>query len=110
MPAETDAQKRKLEARIRLLQLILQSAVITHAPTGSRERVCFGAAVLIRDKEGEQTTYQIVGIDETNLDRGYISWRSPLARALLGHRAGDQTHFDSPSGRKELEILSVTYD
>ena len=59
---------------------------------------------------GEQEKYRIVGIDEADADRGHISWCSPLARALLSHRAGDTIRFRAPGGPEDLQIVSVAYD
>ena len=105
-----EPEKRKLETRIRVLQQILESIVITHPQATNRDRVCFGAKVLLRDTNGEETKYRIVGVDETDLERGHISWRSPLARALLSRSAGKLVQFQSPSGMEQLEIVSVDYD
>jgi len=62
-----------IQTRIRLLQQIVESVVVTHAPSGNRDRVCFGASVLLRHGDGQEATYRIVGIDETDLERGHIS-------------------------------------
>ena len=107
--SQIEPRSRKLESRIRLLQQIIESVVITQPPASSRDRVCFGATVMVRHANGEEANYQIVGIDETDLDRGHISWRSPLARALLSRRTGDRVRFRSPSGDEELQIVSVSY-
>jgi len=64
---------------------------------------------MVRHANGEEASYQIVGIDETDLERGHISWLSPLARALLSRRTGDRVRFRSPSGDEELQIVSVSY-
>jgi transcription elongation factor GreB len=59
-------------------------------------------------KRGPETeTYIIVGVDEIDLDRNHISWLSPLARALMSHRAGDRISFKSPAGQEQLEIVSI---
>ena len=108
--SETEAQSRKIQLRIRQLQQIADSMVITPPPTGSRDRVCFGAGVLVRHANGQEATYRIVGIDEIDLDRNQISWRSPLARALLSQRAGNRVQFDSPSGKDELFVVSFSYE
>jgi transcription elongation factor GreB len=60
--------------------------------------------------EGNESTYQIVGIDEANASQGMISWISPLARALLKAREGDTVRFDSPGGLRELDILEIRYE
>jgi transcription elongation factor GreB len=108
--SENEAQSRKLQSRIRQLQQIADSMVVTPPSAGSRDRVCFGASVLVRHANGQEATYRIVGIDEIDLDRNQISWRSPLARALLSQRAGNRVQFDSPSGKDELFIVSFFYE
>jgi len=72
-------------------------------PTERRncDQVFFAATVTVCDADGEEATYQIVGIDEANALEGRISWISPLARALLKAREGDTVRFDSPGGARE---------
>jgi transcription elongation factor GreB len=65
--------------------------------------------VTLCDEHGEERTYQIVGIDETDFARGRISWISPLARALTRSREGDPVRFHSPSGWREVEVVRVDY-
>ncbi len=63
----------------------------------------------VRDSTGEESTYRIVGVDETDFDRGWVSWQSPIARALLNARRGERVPFSFPSGEEELEIVAVSY-
>ena len=56
------------------------------------------------------TRYRIVGVDEADPERGWISWVSPIARALLSAQTGDRVRLTLPAGEKELEIVDVTYD
>jgi transcription elongation factor GreB len=105
----SEEESRKLEARGRDLQQRIQTLVVTPAPT-SRDVVCFGATVKVQDSYGEQTTYRIVGIDEADAERDRISWRSPLARALLSHRVGDKVEFNAPAGARQIEILEIGND
>ena len=72
--------------------------------------VRFGASVTVRDRSGVESRYRIVGVDETDIDRGWVSWLSPIAKALLNARVGDHVRFELPSGKEELEILSISYD
>ena len=108
--SESDVQSRKLQFRIRQLQQILQSMVVTPPTAGNRDRISFGARVLVRHSNGQEQTYRIVGIDEIDLERNHISWRSPLARALLSQRADARVQFDSPVGKEELLVVSFYYD
>jgi transcription elongation factor GreB len=63
----------------------------------------------VEDEDGTRAAYRIVGEDEIDLGKGDISWRSPLARALLKRRAGDTVTFRRPSGEVELTIVEVRY-
>ena len=105
----SQADQRKFQARIRQLQQILQSVVVTEPAATERGRVGFGASVLVRHSNKEEIRYRIVGVDESDPARDEISWLSPLARQLMGHRAGDRIRFRSPAGEEELEIVEVAY-
>jgi len=73
------------------------------------DQVLFGAWVKLRDEEGRERIYRIVGIDETDPKRGFISWISPMAKALLQARVGDAVNVRTPKGEEEFEILDVWY-
>lgn len=75
----------------------------------STDQVFFGATVTLSDEAGEESTYSIVGVDETDMARGHISWISPLARAIIKSREGDSVRFQSPAGLREVDIVSVVY-
>lgn len=99
-----------LNNRIFQLEESLRSArVISHDP-GPAPRVTFGATVTIRDDRGELSTYRIVGVDETDTDRGSVSWVSPIARALMNSKMGQTVRFKSPSGEQLLEIVAIEYE
>lgn len=98
---------RRLEGQIRQMQSILNSVVVTQPAAKDSERVAFGSTVTTRQANGAEITYRIVGVEETDFERGLISWRSPLARALLSKRPGDEVRFVSPTGIQILRILSV---
>ena len=102
---------REIDRRIRFLtrRMDIAEVVDPAARRENRDQVFFGATVTIRDEQGEEQTYRIVGIDETDFSRGRISWVSPLARALTRSREGDQVRFQSPSGWREVEVVSVEY-
>ena len=106
--ASSEADRRRIESSIRKLQQILDSVVVAGAPA-DREKVAFGATVRIRRGDGEEDSYQIVGVEEADPENGRISWISPLARALLSRREGDKVRFRSPTGEEELTVLTVRY-
>jgi len=81
---------------------------VTEAPTDPG-RVFFGAWVTIEDEDGSSRLYRIVGADESDLERGYISIDSPVARALLGKRAGDEVTVRVPKGDVVYTIDAVEY-
>ncbi len=73
------------------------------------DQVFFGATVTVADRDGSESTYAIVGIDEADAGRGHIAWISPMARALLKAREGDTVSVQTPDGRREVEIIEVRY-
>ena len=102
---------REMDRRIRFLIKRLESAtIVTPAEQENVEQVFFGALVRVRDAEGIDAEYQIVGVDETDASSGKISWISPLARALLKAREGDIVKVASPGGLREIEILEIRYE
>ena len=101
---------REIDRRIHFLTRRLDLAqVVDPARQQNIEQVFFGATVTIADEKGDEQCYQIVGVDETDFARGRISWVSPLARALIRAREGDQVRFQSPAGWREIEVVSVAY-
>ena len=113
--AATDSSNAKLELQkidqhILALQGVLDSAVVTLPPEKPWNEVRFGATVTVRDMAGEGAAYRIVGVDETDIDRDWLSWVSPIARALLNAKVGQRVRFRVPAGERELEILSITYE
>jgi transcription elongation factor GreB len=103
---------RQIDGRIRFLQKSMESAEIVD-PVKQREiagdRVLFGSTVTVINDEGDEKTYSIVGVEEIDLSKGWISWVSPIGKALLGHFEGDEITFKTPSGVSELEIVKVEY-
>ena len=105
---EAQAGRSRLDAAIRRLQSILDSAVISEPPPDPG-KIAFGARVRVRYSDGDEEEFQIVGVDEADPGQGRISWISPLARALLGLKAGNTARFRSPAGEQGIEILDVRY-
>jgi transcription elongation factor GreB len=95
--------------RLVFLQERLEVLEVVAPPPTPDERARFGATVCIEDESGRSRTVRIVGIDEADASRGEISWTSPLARALLGRRAGDEVELQTPQGISHLEIVGVRY-
>ncbi|MBI3874971.1 MAG: GreA/GreB family elongation factor [Verrucomicrobia bacterium] len=107
---DAQQQLRAVEERILHLEQSLQTAVVTPPPVPADDRVRFGATVTVRDGNGEETCYRIVGVDEADIDRDWVSWLSPIARALLNTRHGERVRFKFPSGETELEIVAIAYE
>jgi transcription elongation factor GreB len=111
--AEDEDAKRPLallDQRIRQLEHALNTVVITAPPAQPNDAVHFGASVTVRNRAGEETTYRIVGADETDLDRDWVSWLAPIAKALLNRHVGERVPLKLPGGADELEILAVSYE
>jgi transcription elongation factor GreB len=102
---------REIDRRIRYLSKRLETAVVVDPVEQENvEQVFFGATVTLCDQGGDETTYQIVGVDEADAGAGRISWLSPLARALMKARDGDLVRFQIPSGWREIEVVDIRYE
>ena len=101
---------RELDRRIRFLSKRIDNAeIVDPLRQGDNDQIFFGARVTVADEDGVENTYTIVGVDEADVTRGRISWVSPLARALIKAREGENIRFQSPVGVRELDILEVVY-
>ena len=101
---------REIDRRIRYLTKRLEAAeVVDPAIREETDQVFFGATVTYARSDGEEQTVHIVGIDETDPAKHYVSWISPVARALIKCREGDVVTLRTPGGDEELEILEVAY-
>ena len=83
---------------------------MTPPPAPPWDQVRFGTTVTVRKPSGDETRYRIVGVDEMDVDRDWVSWLSPIARALLNARLGQRVRFKFPSGEEELEITAIAYE
>jgi transcription elongation factor GreB len=104
---------RQIDSRIRFLGKRIDAAEVVDPaaprPRSAATRVFFGATVTFKDSAGREHVVSIVGIDEVDLKRRYVSWRSPLARALMKSSAGDRVVLHAPSKTEQLEILDIEY-
>ena len=105
---------RQIDSRIRFLGKRIDAAEVVD-PEARRsaqaaERVFFGATVRFSNGKGEEREVHIVGADEVDLNRNYISWVSPLARALIKSKEGDRVTLRAPGGIEQLEVLEVRYE
>ena len=104
---------RQIDSRIRFLSKRIDSAVVVDPaaprPASAAGRVFFGATVTYKDAAGREHVVRIVGSDEIDLSRRYISWMSPLARALTKAGPGDRVVVRAPTKSEHLEIVDVEY-
>ncbi len=102
---------REIDRRLRFLSKRMDNAeIIDPAQRGECDQVFFGATVTVCNAQGETQTYSIVGLDEADPGRGWISWISPLARALLKAREGEIVSLQTPGGLEELEVIAIRYE
>lgn len=99
----------EIDKRMRYLAKRLDAAVVVDPKQVNSDQVLFGATVTVRDAEDRVRVFSIVGVDEIDLERGRVSWRSPLATALFKAREGDVVIFRSPKGVQELEVEKIEY-
>lgn len=99
----------EIDRRLQYLGKRLEHLTIVDDHPSGEPRVFFGAYVRLEDEDGESVVYRIVGPDESDASRGYISVESPMARALLGKREGDEVLVPRPRGASEFTIEAVRY-
>lgn len=101
---------REIDRRIRFLTKRLELAEVVDASKQENvDQVFFGATVDYATDDGEVHTVTIVGVDEVDLDRGHVSWISPVARALLKARIGDSVTLHTPAGPEQIDVIDVRY-
>ena len=111
--AEYHAAKEKqsfIEGRVREIEDKISRAQVIDIKELTGDDIKFGATVLLADEDtDEESTFQIVGVDESDVTEGLLSVTSPLARALIGKSEGDSVDVPTPSGGKSYEVVSVRY-
>jgi transcription elongation factor GreB len=105
---------RQIDRRIRFLEKHIDTAQVVD-PEAARagraaRQVFFGATVRYANAAGTERVVRIVGVDEIDLARNHISWKSPLARALMKSAPGDAVVLHAPGGTERLEVLDVCYE
>lgn len=101
---------REIDRRIRFLTKRLEVAEVTDPSLHhGRDQIFFGARVTYADEAGHERTVTILGIDEADSSLGQVSWVSPVARALLKARRGDEVKLLTPMGVQDIEVLAVEY-
>src|SRR5713226_647967 len=100
----------EIDRRIRFLSKRLEIAQVVD-PTQQKnlDQVFFGATVTFAHERGTERTITIVGVDEADLDRGQVSWISPIAREQMKGREGENVDLRTPAGIEHIEVLDVRY-
>ena len=100
---------REIDRRVRFLSKRLDVVTVVSEAPSDPKRVFFGAWVTVEDEDSVEKTYRIVGADESDMQKGFISIDSPVARALIGKREGDEVTVKVPKGDVVYTIVSVEY-
>ncbi len=101
---------REIDSRLRFLDSRLKNAQVIDPCTMSGDKIAFGSITTLEDEDGNSKTWQLVGEDESEPSEGRMSWKSPLARAMMHKRQGDSFVFKRPDGREiEFTVVSVTF-
>ena len=101
---------REIDRRIRFLTKRLDVAEVADPSLHhGNDQIFFGATVTYANARGEEKTVTITGVDEADNLKGDVSWVSPIARALIKARVGDEVQFVTPGGPQTLEVLEVRY-
>ena len=102
-------QLREIDSRVRFLRKRLEGMTIVDQPPSDPSRIYFGAWVKLEEESGAERCYRIVGPDEFDASRGWISMDSPLARALMKKTVDDEVFVDMPNGRSGYVVTEVSY-
>lgn len=109
--AEYEAAKERqsfLEGRISELEYKLANADIIDTSAISKDRVVFGCKVILENFDtGEDVEYQLVGPEESDIEKGKISISSPLGMALMGKKTGDEVALNAPGGKRRYELVQI---
>lgn len=100
---------REIDRRLRFLKGRLEGIEVVDPAGFSGDKALFGATVTIEDEDGEVQTWTVRGEDEVDTANRVISYVSPLGKALLGRRVGDEVTFQTPGGRREVTITAVAF-
>ncbi len=100
-----------IEGRIQEINGKLAAAQVIDPSTIKSDKVVFGATVELEDVDAEKSvTYKIVGVDEADIKNGKVGITSPIARALIGHKEGDEVTVNAPKGKIVYNIVEVRYE
>jgi len=100
---------REIDRRVQFITKRLDSAVVVRPEELGGDVVRFGAVVEVRDEDGQEKTYTLVGPDEADPAKGKLNFQSPLGQALMKRKVGDVVVVKRPAGELELEIISLSF-
>lgn len=100
---------REIDRRLEFLARRVEQLIVVSDPPADARRIAFGAWVRLEDEDGDEVEYRIVGADEFDPKRGWISVDSPVARALLGKHDGDEVTVQRPKGAASYTVVAVRY-
>lgn len=100
---------REIDSRVRYLSKRLEEIAVVSQPPDNTNKIYFGAWVTLENDDGETFRHRLVGPDEIDPARNYISIDSPMAKALLGQEVGSEIYLDSPAGRQSFLIIAIDY-
>ena len=100
---------REIDRRVFFLKNRLEDAEVIDPAKLNSEKIVFGATVTLENEDGESVTYQIVGEDEIDIKNKKISWKSPIAKAMLGKKLDDEIKVQKPSGEESMLITAIEY-
>ena len=100
---------REIDKRLHFLQKKMEASEVIDPKALKSDQIIFGATVKIENEDGDSITYQIVGEDEIDIKQGKISWKSPVAKALLGKKIDDEAIIKKPSGEETVIVLDIEF-
>lgn len=100
---------REIDRRIRYLQKRIPDLKVVSEPPNDSTRIFFGAWITLEDTHGNELLFRIVGPDEFDVDKRFISMDSPMAKALFKHAINDEVRVQTPSGEVEYLIVNIEY-
>jgi transcription elongation GreA/GreB family factor len=104
-----EGNRVRIDRNLRYVNARIACAILVNPRDQATDAVAFGATVRVREPDGAERVFSIVGEDEADAECGKTSWVSPLARALRGAQVGDNVSWKRPSGDLELEVVTIHY-
>ena len=101
---------REIDSRVRYLSKRLEEITVVNSKPDDIDKIYFGATVTLEDENSNSAAYRLVGPDEIDPQRGYISIDSPMGKNLLGKTIDSEIELSSPAGEKKFVVMAITYD